>query len=797
MHKLAFASYFFISALLASCSGSGTSSSDVAPGTIAGTVALGAALPSTVVTLTDASGAVRSATTDDSGNYSIDTANLVKPFKLTVNVLMGDKQVKLSSVALDTGTRSNITPLTTAISGLMNSANQYDPTTLSTSNISESAIALANEKLKAALSNVMAATGVANTVNPITKSFVANGAGMDSVLDRVSVNWSDNGISIASKFVPLTDASSSLSTAVTLTANTTPAALPAGIEPPSQSASQKIINGLKKCFQLPVSQRLTYTTTKAGLKIYTPGSLHADCSENIATDYLFNGADFGQRWVDIFASADFDTTSKVLLTPNYVIDTSSSANPWPGDMHAYSYNIYLYDKNGSIYTRPEVFAKVNNELSFRGTQRRLDVSVQPQLTKVLDANGTSNFVEGRLRIWLNPTFVPDASGGMAKFNFTGTAPSAQTNVNGNQLTGDPLPKAMCAWVTGPLLQNGVPHDVNAPKGGVLIVPPHSAFTARRDYSAIRIKYPETFDPINVSSDKQQLLTDCKSSHNAGTIAQPNREIGSPSTNNAFTIDGAKLDANSSYLPKGYANLNDQYPTSLTRVACPASNAAAGTPVSGWCYPDKRANFVSNVEKANFLATFADPKDIRFTFYTFIDNSYSASSPNTAFSGVTDANAFFATAVKEHTRILGAIPFVAQSSGVYSGSDLFRTISPGNYLDSSASTVSADSNVTFNWTIPVGADGVDRVGVGGWFINASGRVGVATYSDSWAVSRGTLTQTNKLAEDWYGFDWNSYRSTNFTTSVAANANVTSGYREIWVRAYDKDNRQLQTVVRATR
>ncbi len=515
----------------------------------------------------------------------------------------------------------------------------------------------------------------------------------------------------------------------------------------------------------------------------------------MANDYLFNGHQFAQRWLAIFSSEDFDSTSKVLMSPIYVIDTSNNATPWPGDKHAYAYNIYVYDKNGNIYTYPELFSNVDGDLLLRGTQRKLEVSVQPQLTKVLDENGSSNFVEGRILLRLNPFLVPDAAGGIAKFNYTGTANTIQANVNGDHINGNPLPKAMCSWVTGPLLQNGVSHDIAAPKGGVLIVPPHSALSARRDYGAIRIKYPSTFDPINVSNDRERLLRDCKTTHTAVTV-----EVGSASTNNAFTIDGVKLDANSSYAPKGYDNLVDQYPTSLNRASCPAKTTAANTSISGWCYPDKRENFVSNTEKANFLSTYLDPKDIRFTFYTFIDNNYSESTPNNSFANYNpnvsaNVDAFLSSALIEHTRMVGAFPFVTQSSGVYAGTDLFRSISPGSYLQSNSVTLSAGSTISLSWSVPSGADGVDRVGIGGWFNSSGGRIGVATYSDSWAVVKGTLTQSNSLGEDWYGYDWTTYRSNNYTDAIASNA--VSAYREIWVRGYDKDNRQIQTVVRATR
>ncbi len=772
---------------------------------LTGVVAVGAALPYTSVKIVDADGVVSYAETDANGNYSVDTTSLKAPFTISVIKLLGDKQIELHSLATSPGANANVTPLTTAVAALMNASGSYEPTSLAAAAITEQNIKAASDKIAASLSNLMADANVpATNFNPLTATFVPDGTGLDSLLDRISVDYTASGVQIANKFSPLTDANSAIA-AVDITSSGTPAALALGVSPPTPATVQAIVNGLMKCFRLPVEQRLSYTTTAAGRKIYTPNTLHADCSENVTTDYLSNGASYGQRWVDVFTNPDFDQTTKLLLVPSYVIDTTNNAPAfvWPGDKHAYVYNIHLFDKNKITYTRPEIFAKINGELKLRGTQRRFDVSIQPQFTKVLDSNGTSNLVEGRLRIWIDPTFVPQTPNDRyAQFNFTG-----------NSATGQPLPKVMCAWVTGPLLQNGNSHDINNPKGGVLMVPPHSALTARRDYSAVRIKYPADFDPKNNSAHRIQLLKDCKYTHTAGTV-----EVGSGATNNAFTIDGARLGADSSYTPKAYINLADQYPTSLTtRTACPPSSVAAGTQVSGWCSSDKRSNFVSSVEKSEFLSTYKDPKEVRYTFYMFVDSDYTTdttSRPSGAAAAYTsyptnnattigqNADDFFATAQIEHTRILGAMPFVAKTSDAldaqYTGNILFRDIDStmaSTYLAAGKPTLTAGTTIQAKWSIPSGAEGIDRIGLGGWFSSANGRIGTATFADSFAVSRGATEGTFTLTEDWYGYDFATYSNGRYAPGSAVAA--LSAYREIWIRSYDRANRQIQTVVRATR
>lgn len=786
---------------LVACGGGGGTKST----SLTGTVAVGAALPYTFVKIVDAEGTVSTVETGADGSYTLDTSSLKPPFVITVTKLLGDKQIELHSVATTADGVANVTPLTTAVTALLNSNDAYDPKTISASSVTDEQIRAAIDKISISLGNLMGDANVSSSsFNPVSVTFVADGTGIDSLLDRISVDYTDSGVQIANKFVPLTDSSSVVSS-VSITANTTPSPLDLGISPPSPTAVQAINNGLMNCFRLPAAQRLSYTTTAAGRKIYTPNSLHPDCSGNLAEDYLSNGATYGQRWVDIFSNSDFDGSTQILMVPSYVIDTTNNAVVWPGDKHVYVYNIHLFDKNKISYTRPEVFAKINDALILRGTQRRFDVSVQPQFTQVLDSNGASNFVEGRLRISIDPTFVPPTSSDRyAAFNFTG-----------NSQTGQPLPKVLCAWVTGPLLQNGIAHDIHNPKGGVLMVPPHSALTARRDYSAVRIKYPAEFDPKNNSDHRVQLLKDCKSTHTAGTI-----EVGSASTNNALTIDGAKLGADSTYYPKAYANLNlqDQFPTSLFRNSCPTATSPSGTAVSGWCSPDKRTNFVYSAERAEFNLTYKDPKEIRYTFYMFVDSDYTTETtlrPSGAAAAYTNfrtvapftteaptlaANAinFFATAQIEHTRILGSMPFVSKSTDTldaqYTGTEQFRGIDASvatDFLTAGKPTLAAGTPVQAKWSIPAGAEGIDRIGFGGWFTASYGRIGTATYSDSFAVSRGVTEGTFTLSEDWYGYDFATYDSARYA------AVATGAYREIWIRSYDRSNRQIQTVQRATR
>jgi hypothetical protein len=115
-----------------------------------------------------------------------------------------------------------------------------------------------------------------------------------------------------------------------------------------------------------------------------------------------------------------------------------------------------------------------------------------------------------------------------------------------------------------------------------------------------------------------------------------------------------------------------------------------------------------------------------------------------------------------------------------------------YLAANAASVPLTTKVAGTWTVPTGADGIDRLGLGGWFVKSDGsRIGAATFSDSFPLPRSLTSANFTLSEDWYGYDFATYGTNKYK------ATATAGYREIWVRSYDRTNRQIQTVEFATR
>ncbi|NBS63327.1 MAG: carboxypeptidase regulatory-like domain-containing protein [Betaproteobacteria bacterium] len=793
--------------------GGGTGVPDTTQPVLSGVVAVGAALPSTTVVVIDANGTKVTATTASDGAYEITDPpglTLKPPFSVKVNTQLGQSEVSMTSLALGRGDTANVTPLTTATAALLNAGGNYDPATLVPATVTTASLATASGKLAAAMTPILEAAGVPpGSFNPVTAKFSADRTGIDSVLDRLSVDIAPTGVGLVNRFQLSSDAGGATTdptAKVVVTSAGASGTLPLGLAPPSPAMVARLEAAVRACFAIPAAQRVRYSTNPTGRQIFEAGSLHASCAKFVHAAYRSQGMPFGQSWLYLLANEDLDANVKLALVPQYVVDRTGAAR-WQGtdDNYAYVYNINLIDKNGLSFTKPEVLAKINNEFIVRGNQRRFDVMVQPMFTKVNDNNGTNNYVEGRLRIAIDPHLIPPAGA------------DTLATYGSYQLAGDrPLPKLLCAWVTGPLLQNGVTHDPSRPKGGVLMVPPHSDLTARRDYSAVRIKYPEGFDPTQNATDRAQLLKDCRDyPHNAGLGNSIRWELGSAETNSAFTIDGAKTDASSSTEFVAYkaainggnpnANASVAYPTSLSRTSCPlSSNSSADrTAVSGWCAPTKRDVLVTDALRTAFETTYKDPKDVIYTFYLFVDQTYAGTGPQTvsadAKTAYTGFNAngddFLASAEIVQARIVGAMPFVDKASGVYAGNQVFRGVGAAMvsaYLGANLSTLAKGSLIQGSWTIPDGVEGIDRLGISGWFINTAGsRIGAATFSDSFALPRSVKTKDFALTEDWYGFDFSTYKNQTYAT-VAAKA-----YREIWVRSYDTRNRQIQTVENAVR
>lgn len=206
LHKLPLAAACAAALLLAACGG-GSSSSPADPvppvlpppaTTLSGTAAVGAPISGSVVAI-DSKGKVSTAVnTGAGGAFTVDVAGMTAPFFLSITGSSGGRQVTLNSIATAAGQTVNITPLTDLI--VSTASGQPGGTalaavcapvanTVSAACTSALANAATQQRLDAAVAAVVAMIKPINTgnTNPLTGAFVANGTGMDAVLDQILV----------------------------------------------------------------------------------------------------------------------------------------------------------------------------------------------------------------------------------------------------------------------------------------------------------------------------------------------------------------------------------------------------------------------------------------------------------------------------------------------------------------------------------------------------------------------------------------------------------------------------------
>jgi hypothetical protein len=192
-----------LSFLLTACgggSGSSTVAATTAPAStqLTGTAATGAPI-SGVVKAIDINGKVSpSATTTALGAFVVDVSGMTAPFILNIVGTTGAGLMNLNSIATAAGQTVNITPLTDLIVATASGqpaggtlASLCAPVNNATPAACLSALSAASTttNLTAAVNAVKAMIAPLNTgnVDPLNGAFVANGTGLDKVLDQILV----------------------------------------------------------------------------------------------------------------------------------------------------------------------------------------------------------------------------------------------------------------------------------------------------------------------------------------------------------------------------------------------------------------------------------------------------------------------------------------------------------------------------------------------------------------------------------------------------------------------------------
>lgn len=186
--------------LVACGGGDGPAASQPAAASLTGTTAIGAPLANAAVVLKDASGTTRTATADASGAYTFaDLSGLVAPVMLQARGSAAGRSYVLHSLmtALPAAGEAgvlNVTPATEAVTaqvlGQGPAAAFEDAADIK--GVDAAALDAAKTRLAQALSEVFAALEQPATVDLFTTAFVADGTGLDKLLDLVGFSAQEN-----------------------------------------------------------------------------------------------------------------------------------------------------------------------------------------------------------------------------------------------------------------------------------------------------------------------------------------------------------------------------------------------------------------------------------------------------------------------------------------------------------------------------------------------------------------------------------------------------------------------------
>ena len=249
---------------IAACGGGGSSTSTGGgntggtTSTLSGTAATGAPIVSGNVVAIDSSTPAKTFTTTTSslGAYTVNVTGGTAPFLLTVTGTVGGQPVTLSSVATALNQTVNITPLTDLIVSTAagtpggNALVSLCTPPVQTGCSAALAAATTGTNLSAAVTAVIAMVTPlsASISNPLTTAFVADGTGMDAVLDQILVTPASSQGATAT--VTLVSIPTQQLGTVTMPATAGGAATPTPVTPPTSNAglivgawSNLMING--------------------------------------------------------------------------------------------------------------------------------------------------------------------------------------------------------------------------------------------------------------------------------------------------------------------------------------------------------------------------------------------------------------------------------------------------------------------------------------------------------------------------------------------------------------------------
>lgn len=391
-------------AALAACGGGGSDAPvAVAPTQLSGVAASGAPLAGASISVIDSDAATTNpaaVTAAANGSYTIDISGLKAPLVVqAVGLVEGVSTTTLSVVSAVTANvvnTANVTPLTHAVAALV--APGGDPAALLTpATLTSSATAANVANATALVVNTLAtdatiAGALGANFNPQTTPFVANGTGIDGVLDKLAVQVSSSGVSITNLAAPLSGAGVQTPVVLTAAQAATPTVVPT--LPPSAPASdlptaaELAALGAKfeACLALPVAQRVTLdvggtVTALSAACNYAPANWRSngrtwmqELGQFTFAKNQLTGAKLGKGLVVLTAAAD------------NLVDPKEFKHPYCNTATCVVVRYPLTSASGQATASDWVLAKINGAWDFVGNQRPYRVFAEPRLNRRIASN---------------------------------------------------------------------------------------------------------------------------------------------------------------------------------------------------------------------------------------------------------------------------------------------------------------------------------------------------------------------------------------------------------------------------
>ena len=365
---------------LAACGGGGGGSTS---NTLSGTAATGAAMAGASIEVYNASGIkVATATADSTGKYT--SSALLGEGPYVIKATSGTTELYSVQSSAD-GSVVNVTPLSNLVATLLsptgNAGNLVtefgaDKTLLSSTGINDKKTIV--KSIAAPVANVI--SGIDANFDVINTAMVANGTGLDQVLDivRIGITHEGDSSSISVTYMMANNADSepqiitfnSSDTRSTVIASVNGVRYTSGDVYDSSLMAKVLvwINRNNECNKVPPAQRWTGST---GSKVFTAEICKKLFFNNDQSIFKANGLNTEQVWGPSFSDRTWSVDT--LSEPEYVYSTSD------GEVMVKAKAI-LFNDDDTTYTRYYFFnltpdSNNNNELRARGNGYNYETTV--------------------------------------------------------------------------------------------------------------------------------------------------------------------------------------------------------------------------------------------------------------------------------------------------------------------------------------------------------------------------------------------------------------------------------------